>query len=141
MAGVTPAAYVMSMMVFQQYRFIRTSPCVRTLNFRPNLRILKTPQDEINCKVTEVAEVLQDQSQARQQSHGFVRWGNATVSIGRALVRQPLYLMDEPLESSLDAKLRFDLRIELKHSGQFRCDVSVSPMIRSEAMTMATHAF
>jgi multiple sugar transport system ATP-binding protein len=42
------------------------------------------------------------------------------VSIGRALVRNPqIYLMDEPL-SSLDAKLRADLRIELeKHPGQF----------------------
>jgi len=62
------------------------------------------------------------------------------VSIGRALVRNPqLYLMDEPL-SSLDAKLRSDLRIELK-----RIQASVGATMlyvthdQVEAMTMATH--
>jgi multiple sugar transport system ATP-binding protein len=62
------------------------------------------------------------------------------VSIGRALVRQPsVYLMDEPL-SSLDAKLRSDLRIELKgiqaNSGATLLYVTHDQI---EAMTMATH--
>ena len=62
------------------------------------------------------------------------------VSIGRSLVRQPsVYLMDEPL-SSLDAKLRSDLRIELKsiqaNSGATLLYVTHDQI---EAMTMATH--
>ena len=62
------------------------------------------------------------------------------VSIGRALVRNPsVYLMDEPL-SSLDAKLRADLRIELKsiqaESGATLLYVTHDQI---EAMTMATH--
>ena len=61
------------------------------------------------------------------------------VSIGRALVRKPsVYLMDEPL-SSLDAKLRADLRIELKsiHAESSATMVYVTHD-QIEAMTMAT---
>jgi multiple sugar transport system ATP-binding protein len=62
------------------------------------------------------------------------------VSIGRALVRDPsIYLMDEPL-SSLDAKLRADLRIELK---RIHADLAATLLYvthdQIEAMTMATH--
>jgi multiple sugar transport system ATP-binding protein len=62
------------------------------------------------------------------------------VSIGRALVRNPrIYLMDEPL-SSLDAKLRADLRIELK---RIHADMKATFLYvthdQIEAMTMATH--
>ena len=62
------------------------------------------------------------------------------VSIGRALVRSPrIYLMDEPL-SSLDAKLRADLRIELK---RIQADLGATFLYvthdQIEAMTMATH--
>jgi multiple sugar transport system ATP-binding protein len=62
------------------------------------------------------------------------------VSIGRALVRRPtIYLMDEPL-SSLDAKLRADLRIELK---RIHADTGATLLYvthdQIEAMTMATH--
>ena len=62
------------------------------------------------------------------------------VSIGRALVRDPaIYLMDEPL-SSLDAKLRADLRVELK---RIQSDLGATLLYvthdQIEAMTMATH--
>ena len=61
------------------------------------------------------------------------------VSIGRALVRDPaIYLIDEPL-SSLDAKLRADLRIELK---RIQSDLGATLLYvthdQVEAMTMAT---
>ena len=62
------------------------------------------------------------------------------VSIGRALVRDPaIYLMDEPL-SSLDAKLRADLRVELK-SIQANLGATFLYVTHDqiEAMTMATH--
>jgi multiple sugar transport system ATP-binding protein len=62
------------------------------------------------------------------------------VSIGRALVRNPaIYLMDEPL-SSLDAKLRADLRIELKNiQAHFGATLLYVTHDQVEAMTMATH--
>jgi multiple sugar transport system ATP-binding protein len=61
------------------------------------------------------------------------------VAIGRALVRRPsVYLMDEPL-SSLDAKLRSDLRLELKRIQQ---DLGATILYvthdQTEAMTMAS---
>ena len=61
------------------------------------------------------------------------------VAIGRALVRQPaIYLMDEPL-SSLDAKLRIELRLELKRIQQ---DLGATILYvthdQTEAMTMAS---
>ena len=60
------------------------------------------------------------------------------VAIGRALIRRPaIYLMDEPL-SSLDAKLRADLRVELKH---IQADLGATILYvthdQTEAMTMA----
>jgi multiple sugar transport system ATP-binding protein len=62
------------------------------------------------------------------------------VSIGRALVRNPaIYLMDEPL-SSLDAKLRADLRVELKNiQGSLGATFLYVTHDQIEAMTMASH--
>jgi multiple sugar transport system ATP-binding protein len=62
------------------------------------------------------------------------------VSIGRALVRDPaIYLMDEPL-SSLDAKLRADLRVELKNiQANLGATFLYVTHDQVEAMTMATH--
>ena len=76
------------------------------------------PKAQVQQKVAEVAEVAEVlriphklDTKATALSGGEMQ----RVSIGRALVRNPrIYLMDEPL-SSLDAKLRADLRIELKH--------------------------
>src|SRR4029079_8862078 len=66
---------------------------------------------------------------------GRLRW----VSMGAALVRRPaIYLMDEPL-SSLDAKLRGELRVELKH---IQADLGATMLYvthdQTEAMTMAS---
>ena len=74
------------------------------------------------------------QNRATQLSGGEMQ----RVAIGRALVRRPaVYLMDEPL-SSLDAKLRADLRLELKHIQQ---DLGATILYvthdQIEAMTMA----
>ena len=61
------------------------------------------------------------------------------VAIGRALVREPsVYLMDEPL-SSLDAKLRGELRLELKRIQQeLGATILYVTHDQIEAMTMAT---
>ena len=127
-------------MVFQQYSLYPHLSVRENLSFPLKSPILRTPAKEIARKVGEIAETLQIShkldSKATELSGGEMQ----RVSIGRALVRNPrVYLMDEPL-SSLDAKLRSDLRIELK-----RIQASLGATIlyvthdQTEAMTMATH--
>ncbi len=101
-------------MVFQQYSLYPHMTVRDNLAFPLRSPILKTPEDQITRKIEEVAEVLHIahklDNKATQLSGGEMQ----RVSIGRALVRDPqVHLMDEPL-SSLDAKLRADLRVELK---------------------------
>ena len=76
--------------------------------------ILRTPRAEIERRVAEVADTLQIGHKLANKATALSGGEMQRVSIGRALVRDPaIYLMDEPL-SSLDAKLRADLRIELR---------------------------
>ena len=116
------------------------------LNVRQNLAfplkspMLRTPSDEIKRKVAEVADVLQISHKLDNKATELSGGEMQRVSIGRALVRNPqMYLMDEPL-SSLDAKLRSDLRVGLK-----RIQASLGATMlyvthdQIEAMTMATH--
>jgi multiple sugar transport system ATP-binding protein len=74
------------------------------------------------------------QNRATQLSGGEMQ----RVAIGRALVRRPaIYLMDEPL-SSLDAKLRADLRLELKRiQEELGATILYVTHDQTEAMTMA----
>lgn len=139
MAGVTPAQRDVTV-VFQQYSLYPHLTVRQNLEFPLKSPIHKTPQDGIDRKVNEVAEVLQISHKLDNKATALSGGEMQRVSIGRALVRQPsVYLMDEPL-SSLDAKLRSDLRIELKgiqaNSGATFLYVTHDQI---EAMTMATH--
>ncbi|AGI69730.1 ABC transporter ATP-binding protein [Octadecabacter antarcticus 307] len=139
MASYTPAQRDVTM-VFQQYSLYPHLTVRQNLEFPLKSPILRTPQDEIDRKVGEVAEVLQISHKLDNKATALSGGEMQRVSIGRALVRQPsVYLMDEPL-SSLDAKLRSDLRIELKsiqaNSGATFLYVTHDQI---EAMTMATH--
>jgi multiple sugar transport system ATP-binding protein len=139
MAGLTPAQRDVAM-VFQQYSLYPHLTVRQNLEFPLKSPILRTPQAEIDRKVSEVAEVLQISHKLDNKATALSGGEMQRVSIGRALVRNPsVYLMDEPL-SSLDAKLRSDLRIELKniqsHSGATLLYVTHDQI---EAMTMATH--
>ncbi len=136
--GDTPAQRNVAM-VFQQYSLYPHMTVRENLAFPLKSPALRTPPDEIAKKVAEVAEVLHIAhklgNKATQLSGGEMQ----RVSIGRALVRTPeIFLMDEPL-SSLDAKLRADLRVELK-----RIQESLGATLlyvthdQIEAMTMAT---
>jgi multiple sugar transport system ATP-binding protein len=127
-------------MVFQQYSLYPHLTVRDNLAFPLRSPVLNWPEPEIVKKVSEVAEVLRIShkldNKATQLSGGEMQ----RVSIGRALVRNPrIYLMDEPL-SSLDAKLRADLRVELK---RIHSDIGASFLYvthdQIEAMTMATH--
>ena len=109
----TPAQRDMAM-VFQQYSLYPHLTVRDNLAFPLKSPILRAPDDEIERKVSEVAEVLQISHKLDNKATALSGGEMQRVSIGRALVRDPtIYLMDEPL-SSLDAKLRTDLRVELK---------------------------
>lgn len=127
-------------MVFQQYSLYPHLTVRDNLAFPLRSPILRWDEAAIEKRVREVAEVLRIAhklgNKATQLSGGEMQ----RVSIGRALVRRPrIYLMDEPL-SSLDAKLRAELRIELKRIQQeLGATLLYVTHDQIEAMTMATH--
>jgi multiple sugar transport system ATP-binding protein len=126
--------------VFQQYSLYPHMTVRENLAFPLKSPLLRTPQDQIDRKVQEVAETLQISHKLDNRATALSGGEMQRVSIGRALVRNPaVYLMDEPL-SSLDAKLRADLRVELKNI-QARTGATFLYVTHDqiEAMTMATH--
>lgn len=136
--GLPPAARDVTF-VFQQYSLYPHLSVFDNLAFPLRSPTRRTPEDEIRRAVGEVARLLRIedklQNRATQLSGGQMQ----RVAIGRALVRRPaVYLMDEPL-SSLDAKLRSELRIELKHIQQ---DLGATMLYvthdQTEAMTLAS---
>ncbi len=137
--GDTPAQRNVAM-VFQQYSLYPHLTVRQNLEFPLKSPILKTSPADIRRKVDEVATVLQITHKLDSKSTELSGGEMQRVSIGRALVRDPeIYLMDEPL-SSLDAKLRADLRVELK---RIQADLGATLLYvthdQIEAMTMATH--
>ncbi|MDS9470027.1 ABC transporter ATP-binding protein [Paracoccus sp. MBLB3053] len=127
-------------MVFQQYSLYPHLTVRENLEFPLKSPLLRTPVEQIGRKVGEVAEVLQISHKLDNKATDLSGGEMQRVSIGRALVRRPaVYLMDEPL-SSLDAKLRSDLRIELKRIQQeMGATFLYVTHDQIEAMTMATH--
>ncbi|MCZ8080860.1 MAG: ABC transporter ATP-binding protein [Rhodobacteraceae bacterium] len=127
-------------MVFQQYSLYPHLTVRDNLAFPLRSPVMNWPEAQIASKINEVASVLRIahklDNKATQLSGGEMQ----RVSIGRALVRNPrIYLMDEPL-SSLDAKLRADLRIELKRiHAELGATFLYVTHDQIEAMTMATH--
>ena len=136
--GETPAQRNVAM-VFQQYSLYPHMSVRENLAFPLRSPILRTPETEIARKVAEVAEVLRISSKLENRVTALSGGEMQRVSIGRALVRDPaIHLMDEPL-SSLDAKLRAELRVELK---RIQADLGSTLLYvthdQIEAMTMAT---
>lgn len=138
-AGLTPAQRDVAM-VFQQYSLYPHMSVRDNLAFPLRSPILKTPENEVARKVQEVAEVLHIPHKLDNKATELSGGEMQRVSIGRALVRDPqVYLMDEPL-SSLDAKLRADLRVELKRiHAELAATLLYVTHDQIEAMTMATH--
>ncbi len=137
--GLTPAQRNVAM-VFQQYSLYPHLTVYENLAFPLRSPLLKTPEDQIKVMVQRVAETLQIAHKLENKATALSGGEMQRVSIGRALVRNPeVYLMDEPL-SSLDAKLRADLRVELK---SIQADSGATLLYvthdQIEAMTMATH--
>ncbi len=137
--GLTPAQRNVAM-VFQQYSLYPHLTVRENMEFPLKSPLLRTPRAEITRKVAEVAEILQISHKLDNKATALSGGEMQRVSIGRALVRNPaVYLMDEPL-SSLDAKLRADLRVELKNiQANLGATFLYVTHDQIEAMTMATH--
>lgn len=125
-------------MVFQEYSLYPHFSVYDNLAFPLRSPKRKLPEAQIREKVHQIAEMLKIDSKLQNKGTKLSGGEMQRVSIGRALVRQPAaFLMDEPL-SSLDAKLREDLRVELK-----RIQIDLNATIcyvthdQVEAMTLA----
>ena len=101
--------------VFQQYSLYPHYSVYENLAFPLRSPMRKLPEDKIKTKVENIASMLKISNKLNNKATQLSGGEMQRVAIGRALVREPnLYLMDEPL-SSLDAKLRESLRVELKN--------------------------
>ena len=136
---MTPAQRNVAM-VFQQYSLYPHMTVRENLAFPLKSPLLRYDDAQITRKVGEVAEMLQIAHKLDNKATALSGGEMQRVSIGRALVRRPeVYLMDEPL-SSLDAKLRADLRVELKNiQAQSGVPFLYVTHDQIEAMTMASH--
>lgn len=124
-------------MVFQSYALYPTMTVENNLSF--GLRINGTPKDEIARRVQRAADMLQLTPLLKRKPSQLSGGQRQRVAIGRALVREAgVFLFDEPL-SNLDAKLRTELRRELKllHKTLGSTMVYVTHD-QVEAMTLAT---
>ncbi|BCM21383.1 ABC transporter ATP-binding protein [Mesorhizobium sp. J8] len=123
-------------MVFQNYALYPQKSVYMNLAFPLQMR--KLPRDEIDKKVREAARVL-DMTQLLERKPRELSGGQQQrVALGRALVRDPaVFLMDEPL-SNLDAKLRVQMRSEIKRFHQdLKATIIYVTHDQLEAVTMA----
>ena len=103
-------------MVFQSYALYPQMSVKKNLSF--GLQVAKMPQDEIDKRVQRAAEILQIGPLLDRKPSALSGGQRQRVAIGRALVRDvDVFLFDEPL-SNLDAKLRSELRVEIKRLHQ-----------------------
>lgn len=101
--------------VFQQYSLYPNYTVYENLAFPLKSPLRNLEMDKVDKKVRQVAKMLHIESKLDNKSTNLSGGEMQRVAIGRALVRDPnIFLMDEPL-SSLDAKLREELRVELKN--------------------------
>ncbi|HZX27514.1 MAG TPA: ABC transporter ATP-binding protein [Telluria sp.] len=124
-------------MVFQSYALYPTMTVAKNMGF--GLRMAGAPRAEIERRVAEAARMLQLEALLDRKPSQLSGGQRQRVAIGRALVRQAqVLLFDEPL-SNLDAKLRTELRRELKllHARLGATMIYVTHD-QVEAMTLAT---
>jgi len=125
-------------MVFQSYALYPAMSVEQNMGFALEMRgIAKTERRQRVAKVAELLQITHLLQRKPAQLSGGQR---QRVAIGRALVREPaLFLFDEPL-SNLDAKLRVEMRTEIKRLHQrLRTTIVYVTHDQIEAMTMATH--
>ena len=99
-------------MVFQNYALYPHKSVFDNMAF--GLQMRKYPKDEIEKRVREAAGILGIESLLERKPRQLSGGQRQRVAVGRAIVRHPeVFLFDEPL-SNLDAKLRVQMRVELK---------------------------
>lgn len=123
-------------MVFQSYALYPQMSVEGNLSF--GLKNAKMPGAEIAKRVNRAAEILQIGPLLKRKPAALSGGQRQRVAIGRALVRDvDVFLFDEPL-SNLDAKLRADLRVELKQlHRQLKNTMIYVTHDQVEAMTLA----
>jgi ABC-type sugar transport system ATPase subunit len=125
-------------MVFQNYALYPHMTVYKNLAY--GLRQRRTPKEETQRRVHEVAELLGLRELLKRRPGQLSGGQRQRVAMGRALVRDPeVFLLDEPL-SNLDAKLRAEMRTELKRLHQ---NLPVTTIYvthdQVEAMTLGDH--
>ena len=99
-------------MVFQNYALYPHKSVYANMAF--GLQMRKYPKDEIEKRVREAADILGIEPLLERKPRQLSGGQRQRVAVGRAIVRHPeVFLFDEPL-SNLDAKLRVQMRVELK---------------------------
>lgn len=103
-------------MVFQSYALYPRMTVAENMGF--GLKIAGLPKAEVTARVAKAAKILQLEALLKRKPGELSGGQRQRVAIGRAMVRNvDVFLFDEPL-SNLDAKLRAELRIEIKRLHQ-----------------------
>ena len=124
-------------MVFQSYALYPTMTVRQNMSF--GLEVARTPRAEITERVEWAAQILQLTPLLNRKPAQLSGGQRQRVAIGRALVRKSnLFLFDEPL-SNLDAKLRTEMRVEIKALHErLRATFIYVTHDQIEAMTLAS---
>ena len=123
-------------MVFQDYALYPHMSVRQNLGF--GLRMRGAPRAEIDAAVKRTAEILQIEPLLERKPKQLSGGQRQRVAIGRAIAREPkLFLFDEPL-SNLDAKLRVEMRTQIKRLHMtFKTTSVYVTHDQVEAMTLA----
>ena len=123
-------------MVFQNYALYPHMTVFENMSY--GLKILKIPKDEISSRVQKAAEILELGELLERKPSQLSGGQRQRVAMGRAIVRDPVaFLFDEPL-SNLDAKLRVQMRLEIKKlQKQLKTTSLYVTHDQVEAMTLA----
>ncbi|WAJ26135.1 ABC transporter ATP-binding protein [Antarcticirhabdus aurantiaca] len=135
-SGLRPADRDIAM-VFQSYALYPTMTVAQNIAF--GLEMRKVPKPERDAAVKRVAETLQITHLLDRKPSQLSGGQRQRVAMGRALTRNPqVFLFDEPL-SNLDAKLRVDMRTEIKRLHErLKTTIVYVTHDQIEAMTLAT---
>src|SRR6478735_9802138 len=123
-------------MVFQNYALYAHMNVADNMSF--SLKLAKRPQSEVDEKVGWAAKILNLEPYLKRYPRELSGGQRQRVAMGRAIVRDPsVFLFDEPL-SNLDAKLRVQMRTEIKELHErLRATVVYVTHDQVEAMTLA----
>jgi sn-glycerol 3-phosphate transport system ATP-binding protein len=123
-------------MVFQNYALYPHMTVRQNLAY--GLKNRNTPKDEIDRRIEQAAKALEIEQFLERKPRQLSGGQRQRVAMGRAIVREPAaYLFDEPL-SNLDAKLRVQMRVEIKRLQRSLATTSVYVTHdQMEAMTLA----